>query len=408
MISLWIPIPILSSPSIALFGLVVLYGAITKKLSFQWNWILFNFIVLYLVYVLYCIPSKDLGHAAKDLEHKLSFVVFPILFSFKPHFNIHRKKLLSAFTIGCTILGLYFVSQAIYHYAVSGNTSYFHSSAFAPSHHPSYAAAFFSFSIFFLINEIIPSKNLKITSISIAIISFLTILHLPLESLSGILVLGFITATMMLRWAWKTFAKWIFASFLILGLISIQAIFWIQPSLKKNISYTASVVTHYLESPTKFIRERPNGMSGNQARLVIWTVSSQIIMDHPFGIGLGNLDKEMQQRLIRLHQDELVEKNYNPHNQFLQILAEIGLVGMLSFLFIMFLAIRHAWQRDDKLFLFLIFSLLVNCLVESMLQRQSGIVFYVQFMCLFASIIQQPKHRKLTQNIDQNLSDSHE
>jgi hypothetical protein len=29
-------------------------------------------------------------------------------------------------------------------------------------------------------------------------------------------------------------------------------------------------------------------------------------------------------------------------------------------------------------------------------------------MCLFASIIQQPKHRKLTQNIDQNLSDSHE
>jgi O-antigen ligase len=149
-------------------------------------------------------------------------------------------------------------------------------------------------------------------------------------------------------------------------------------------------------------------MSGNQARLVIWTVSSQIIMDHPFGIGLGNLDKEMQQRLIRLHQDELVEKNYNPHNQFLQILAEIGLVGMLSFLFIMFLAIRHAWQRDDKLFLFLIFSLLVNCLVESMLQRQSGIVFYVQFMCLFASIIEQPKHRKLSQKIDQNLSDSHE
>ena len=391
MVTLWIPIPVISSPTIALFGITVIYGAIMKKGTFQWNWILFTFILLYVLYVLYCIPSHNFGQATKDLEHKLSLIVFPILFSFRPNFEVNRKKLLSAFTIGCLILGTYFVLQSIYHYSTTGDSSYFHSSAFAPSHHPSYVAAFFSFALFFLISEFQPTQSRKRTWLSIAAITFLTILHLPLESLSGILVLGCLTAFLVLRWAWLTFSKWVFASIMILGILSIQIVFWIQPSLKDNLSYTASIVSHYVESPTKFIKETPSGMSGNQARLVVWTITGQIISEHPFGIGLGNLEGEMKQRLIQLNQHELVEKNYNPHNQFLQIAAEIGLFGLLFFLSILFFVVRFAMQRKDELLVFLVFSLIVNCLFESMLQRQSGIVFYIMMICALLTAIQLPK-----------------
>jgi O-antigen ligase len=132
-------------------------------------------------------------------------------------------------------------------------------------------------------------------------------------------------------------------------------------------------------------------MSGNQARLVVWTISGQIIADHPFGIGLGNLEGEMKQRLIQLKQDELVEKNYNPHNQFLQMAAEIGIVGLIFFVCILFLIVRFALQRKDELLIFLVFSLILNCLFESMLQRQSGIVFYVMLMCAMVTVIRIPK-----------------
>ena len=391
MLALWIPLPILSSPTIALFGVIVIYGAITKKLSFKWNWILFSFAMLYVIYILYCIPSNNLGQASKDLEHKLSLIVFPILFSFRPNFEVNRKKLLSAFTLGCLILGTYFVLQSVYHFSITGDSSYFHSSAFAPSHHPSYVAAFFSFALFFLISEIHPTQSRKRTWLSIAAITFLTILHLPLESLSGILVLGYLTAFLVLRWAWLTFSKWIFASIMTLGILSIQIVFWIQPSLKDNLSYTASIVSHYVESPTKFINETPSGMSGNQARLVVWTITGQIIAEHPFGIGLGNLEGEMRQRLIQLNQHELVEKNYNPHNQFLQLAAEIGLFGLLFFLSILFFVVHFAMQRKDELLVFLVFSLILNCLFESMLQRQSGIVFYIMMICALLTVIQLPK-----------------
>lgn len=391
MLAIWIPLPILSSPTIALFGVIVIYGAITKKLRFEWNWILFSFAMLYVMYVLYCIPSNNLGQATKDLEHKLSFLVFPIFFSFQPNFELNRSKLFRAFAMGCLILGLYFIAQATYHYSVSGDSSYFHSSAFAPSHHPSYVAAFFSFAIYFLISEIHPTQSRKRTFTAIAVITFLTLLHLPLESLSGVLILGCLSAFLVLRWTWNAFSRWIFATCMLLGIVSIQVIFWIQPSLKDNVTYTSSLVSRYVESPTKFIQESPSGMSGNQARLVVWTISGQIIADHPFGIGLGNLEGEMKQRLIQLKQDELVEKNYNPHNQFLQLAAEIGLVGLAFFVCILFLIVRFALQRKDELLAFLVFSLILNSLFESMLQRQSGIVFFVMLICAMVTVIRLPK-----------------
>jgi hypothetical protein len=44
------------------------------------------------------------------------------------------------------------------------------------------------------------------------------------------------------------------------------------------------------------------------------------------------------------------------------------------------------------LLFFLILSLVINSLFESMLQRQSGIVFFVVFISLFATVLQkQPK-----------------
>ena len=177
----------------------------------------------------------------------------------------------------------------------------------------------------------------------------------------------------------------------ILGILGIQLVFLLQPSLKRNITFTAELAGNYLRSPSDFIKEHPEGMSGNQARLVIWTITGQIIAEHPMGVGLGNLEDEMQKRLVDLNQLELIEKNYNPHNQFLQVFAEIGILGLLLILTILCCTIRLAWNRKDDLLLFIVFSLMLNSLFESMLQRQSGIVFYTMLICLFVQILTVPK-----------------
>ncbi len=391
MVSFWIPIPIMSSPSIVLFGLVVIYGAGKQKLKFQFNWILFSFFALYLLYVLYCMPSQHMDKAMDYLEYKLSFLIFPILFSFRPTFTIERKSVLQSFVLACLVLSIFYCGQASFHYFQTGDISYFQSSAFATNHHPSYVAAFLSFSIYILIQELRIEKNPSKRYAYLAIISFFTLLHFPLTSLAGIILLFGLYTLLFIKWAWEKLNKWQFSSMVILGILGIQLVFLLQPSLKRNITFTAELAGNYLRSPSDFIKEHPEGMSGNQARLVIWTITGQIIAEHPMGVGLGNLEDEMQKRLVDLNQQELIEKNYNPHNQFLQVFAEIGILGLLIILTILCCTIRLAWNRKDDLLLFIVFSLMLNSLFESMLQRQSGIVFYTMLICLFVQILTVPK-----------------
>lgn len=387
MVSFWIPLPKLSSPAIAIFGLVVIYGAWKQKLRFQFNWILFAFFAFYLLYCLFCIPSLHMDKAMDYLEYKLSFLIFPILFSFRPTFQLERKSVLSSFVMACVVLSLFYVGQASFHYLQSGDVSYFQSSAFATNHHPSYVAAFLSFSIYILIQELRNENDRKKRLLYVGIIAFFTLLHFPLTSLAGILLLFSLYAFLFIKWAWIKWNKWQFGSMIIAGLISVQLVFFVQPSLKRNITFTAGLAYNYLQSPSNFIKSRPEIMSGNQARLIIWTITGEIISEHPMGVGLGNLEEEMQQKLANLNQQELMAKNYNPHNQFLQITAEIGVFGLLLFASILWLTFRFAWKRKDNLLLFLVFSLVLNSLFESMLQRQSGIVFYTMLICLFVQIL---------------------
>jgi O-antigen ligase len=328
------------------------------------------------------------------LEYKLSFLIFPLLFSFRPKFTIERTAIVKSFVVGCLSLSIFYVLQASFHYIQTHDISCFQSSTFATNHHPSYVAAFLSFSIYFLIQEfrteVIRSKKIAY----LTIIIFFTLLHFPLSSLAGVLLLFSLYAFLFTQWAWKKLKKWQFVFMFFLGFIGIQVVFFFQPSLKQNISYTSELVSHFLKSPSQFIQESPKGMSGNQARLVVWSITGQIIAEHPMGVGLGNLEEAMQTKLADLDQHELMEKNYNPHNQFLQITAELGLLGLVLFLAILWFTIRFAWKRKDDLLLFLVFSLMLNSMFESMLQRQSGIVFYTMFICLFAQILDLPKTKQ--------------
>ena len=126
-------------------------------------------------------------------------------------------------------------------------------------------------------------------------------------------------------------------------------------------------------------------MQGNEARLVIWTVAFDIFMDHPMGVGLGNLEEMMHQRLIYLGLNEQADLNYNPHNQFLQIAAELGVIGLGLFLLIVAYGFYWSITTKNWLLLLVISNLFINCLFESMLQRQSGIVFYCFWICLLSS-----------------------
>ena len=84
-------------------------------------------------------------------------------------------------------------------------------------------------------------------------------------------------------------------------------------------------------------------------RLLIWDTTIQMIKDNPyFGLGIGGFKKYYLK-----YQADILNKNpyyikyagkaAETHNEYLQIWAEMGIVGLISFLFIIFLIFRKIY-----------------------------------------------------------------
>jgi O-antigen ligase len=275
--------------------------------------------------------------------------------------------------------------QAGLNYSNSGILNSFYSSALSPTHHPTYLTAFLSLAILLFLQLSLTATSVKIKWVLYGIIGLFVLMHIPLSSLSGMLFLCLFFGLALLIYFIKK-NRWGLIIFIFCAGASMGfTILKVQPSLKENINSTFDLVTSYATSPQKFIQSRPFPMQGNEARLVIWTVAFDIFMDHPMGVGLGNLEAMMHHRLVRLGLQQQADLNYNPHNQFLQIAAELGVIGLGLFLLIVAYGFYWSITTKNYLLILVIASLFINCLFESMLQRQSGIVFYCFWICFLSS-----------------------
>ena len=122
-----------------------------------------------------------------------------------------------------------------------------------------------------------------------------------------------------------------------------------------------------------------------QARMFFEFLEEEPIFWKGFGINASLnklLEKEKKYNLYPGY------GNYNFHNQYIQIFAELGLVGFLLLIAILFINTKKAFKSKD--FMHIAFAILMISLflTESFLWRQRGILFFTLFYCLFNVSIQ--------------------
>jgi O-antigen ligase len=133
----------------------------------------------------------------------------------------------------------------------------------------------------------------------------------------------------------------------------------------------------YIDNPKAFVEGRKEPLQGNEVRLILWTASFQIGKQNPFGLGLGGLEASLAHKLIQWGYPQQAKKEFNPHNQWLQIWNEIGWLGLGIFGFLLSALTMHFYQNRNQAALLLTLVFLIFCLFESILQRESGIVFFL-------------------------------
>jgi O-antigen ligase len=117
-------------------------------------------------------------------------------------------------------------------------------------------------------------------------------------------------------------------------------------------------------------------------RLAKWSVYYDIFTTKSLlGTTLGDIGDVRKEKYLEKGFNDLALHNYNAHNQYLEILATLGILGFAVFLMLLFYPLVK--KEADALYVpFLIICLITFC-TESLLLRQQGILFFMFFYSVY-------------------------
>lgn len=386
---------ITSFPKLIALGFILLFitllvAGFKKQLKFTLQPVLLGFILFYLAYFVGYFFTENAHLAGNYLEYKLSFILIPLLFSFRPKFNVETSYSIIGLVLGVVTISILGISKAFSIYSTTGNLLTSFTSSSICIDHPTYYAVFVTASLigvlyYYRLQTVFFHKTGVFLFIGFAVVMlFLS------YSIAAILFLFLLIAFVVLRGMYLKFNKWVTLTTLFFAPFLLFFVLTRVPALKDEIKNTTDAFQAYLSNPAKYVSGHEGVPSGDKVRLIMWTVSASECLKHPLGVGTGNVDEALSVGLSQIGQAEMAKKDanneitYNPHNQFLQTTLEIGIFGLMIFGFILWKSIQIGLKNKNWFLIIITCSLIFNGLFESVLQRQSGIVFYTFFLCLYS------------------------
>lgn len=375
--------PKLIGLSVIILLAVVLTGFWKKEVRWQVTSIHFFLVGLYLLYLVGILFTRHPQDAWGYAENKLSFVLFPLIFSFRPTFKLQLKPPVLGLSIGVLAASIYgMIHSFMLNLEKGWDVNHFVNVHISPIHHPSYFA-------FFIITAVsgcwlLYRKNDFPVGFGwlLGFSLFSGLMLLLCLSLASLIYLFLLIGTIGIVFVWKKFGLLWTTIVSLLFPILFYGTSQFVPRVKVEVNNGISALGIFLTNPVLYVKSKPGDKTGNEVRLVMWTATILEINEHPWGVGTGNVDEQLSQRLKALGQIELSRQDekghirYNPHNQFLQTSLEVGLIGLVVLLVYIFALLRMAWKHNNTFLAIVVTGLLFNALFESVLQRQSGIVFF--------------------------------
>lgn len=325
----------------------------------------FYFLVLTMPLVLAIlglIYTDDFQNGLRRCEILLPFLVIPLILFSTPIQKNTTRFALYCFGFGTLMASLFGVIKALYYrFNDLGNYFYYERFSELVDKHTTYFSLFLVVSILFLLNEILKSKIKWFLGL-IIILFFLFVLYVTSTRISiialaaGALIMVLIQVKYRIKWVGFIFAL------LILG-------FFALPNFQKRFDLNqteAGTVNDY------DFREL-------HWKSVFETIRHNSVL---FGKGTGGNRDFLYDTYKKYKLTSAYQLEYNAHNQFLEIVLDYGLIGIIVFIFMIASLIFSFYKSKSSLSISLFCVFLVYFLTESLLQRQDGVVCFVLFVTL--------------------------
>lgn len=362
----------INSIVVILFFSLSVYRYFTSKPSIVFSKLPFLFIAFYVLCILSLLWTDSIKNTFEGLIRFLSYLVLPLAFIINSEntFSIDKifdrfSKSMVFFALYCLIIGFIKVLKYddinfLFYHELSGNLSQLNAI---------YLSVFISLAIGFFLFKSEKSKATLFYAIFLGI-------FLVLLSSKIIISMTFV------------FSIWYFLKNNILK--KVKLIHFITVIVMSFI-FMISSINFVNRFKTEFEKTKINEVLETKdfGHVYLWTgIGLRVFQTKAFleiltekkriflGSGLNNSQEDLNNKYkeYNLYPGFL---NYNYHNQYIQIFAELGIVGLILFLMILFIILKEAINTKDYfLFSFIIITLAV-CLTETFLWRQRGMVFFI-------------------------------
>lgn len=149
------------------------------------------------------------------------------------------------------------------------------------------------------------------------------------------------------------------------------------PTLKKRFDYI-DASWHMLRNNDK------SGNYGDINRLQSYNVALKLIKKNPWlGVGVGNMEKAMDNGYETWYPEVIPENRLLPHNQFLIVSLGCGIPGLVALLVWLFYALTQLRKNRESFFFFMTWLLLIiQLLIEPAFEIQFGVFVFLFFFLL--------------------------
>jgi len=371
------------------------------KIKFSFNKYLILPIAFYILMLLSVIWTRDIDLTSGGLQKELAFLFVPIPFFFVGELKkISKHQVLRLFSFGIAFYAVFYFLKAAFRYLSTGNTSvFFYHELVTMDLNAIYVSVFASLGIFYFVAQ---KKKSVIEKIAL----FILVVLVFLLSSKSIITIDFILIV-----CYYSFFSDIPNNVKITTVIAVFSFFFFSLIFVKEVKER-----FLLEYETAFVDNTVNNKIGNDSAK-IYNVSlkqawhndkfqpNQFFPGTALRIYQTRIFKEMLQENnilftgfgLEASQQKIKDKarehnlytgygDFNFHNQYIQTFAELGIVGLLILLAMLYGNLKNGWKQKDFVHIAFAVTMIVLFLSESFFCRQRGVLFFIVLYCIFNSV----------------------
>ena len=343
---------------------------------------------IYLIHLIGLIYTSNFKYASLDLEIKLPLFILPLVIFSERKLSFENLNYLFKFlTIGNIIALLICCSYSLYRFYITKSPTVLFYNEFSRFMHPSYFSLYVGFNCLYMFYKISLLNKLEIKfkrKLTIYLIVSLLLIFgiLILSSKAGILITGLALVFFALK-------ELLYKKIILLILLTFIGIL---------VLYMNSIFHNKIQALSRFEEAKkelstksnyPNENSGSSnSRLEIWKSCKSIVLNNlAYGVGTGDIKDELMKQYKKVNFEYGIVNQNNCHNQYLQFFILFGLGGGLLFLISLFYPTYISLQNNNILYLYFMFFMLTNMLVESMLESKAGVEFFALFNAILLNYV---------------------